>query len=80
MTTINDLEQINTMAMMTMCELGYARYERFRAGLKMDEEACDKLRQFVYSNSDMEHELELRIKVAPMYKKSVQSTQQRGIH
>lgn len=68
MTTINDLEQINTMAMMTMCELGYVRYERFRAGLKMDEEACDKLRQFIHYNVDREHELELRIRVAPKYK------------
>lgn len=68
MTTINDLEQINTMAMMTMCELGYARYERFRAGLKMDDEACDKLRQFVYYTADQEHDLELRIRVAPKYK------------
>lgn len=68
MTTINDLEQINTMAMMTMCELGYARYERFRAGLKMDYEACEKLRQFIHYNVDREHELELRIRVAPKYK------------
>jgi len=68
MTTINDLDQINTMAMMTMCELGYARYERFRAGLKMDDEACEKLRQFIHSNADREHELELRIKCAPMYR------------
>lgn len=68
MTTINDLEQINTMAMMTMCELGYARYERFRAGLNMDDEACDKLRQFIHYNVDKEHELELRIRVAPKYK------------
>lgn len=68
MTTINDLEQINTMAMMTMCELGYARYERFRAGLKMDDQACEKLRQFIHYNVDKEHELELRIRVAPKYK------------
>ena len=68
MTTINDLEQINIMAMVTMCELGYARYERFRAGLKMDDEACDKLRQFIHYNVDRERELELRIRVAPKYK------------
>lgn len=68
MTTISDLDQINAEAMMTMCELGYARYERFRAGLKMDDQACEKLRQFIRENADREHELELRIKVAPMYK------------
>lgn len=73
MTTINDLEQINTMAMMTMCELGYARYERFLSTLKLDDEAGDKLRKFINDHVDRERELELRIKVAPMYKKGVHS-------
>lgn len=68
MTTINDLDQINTMAMMTMCELGYARYERFRAGLELNDETEDKLREFIHANADREHELELRIKVAPLYR------------
>ena len=68
MTTTQTIDHINAMAMMTMCELGYARYERFRAGLKMDDEACDKLRQFIHYNVDREHELELRIRVAPKYK------------
>lgn len=68
MTTINDLEQINTMAMMTMCELGYARYERFLSKLELKDGAEDKLRQFINDWVDREHELELRIKVAPRYK------------
>lgn len=29
MTTINDLDQINAEAMMTLSEIGFARYERF---------------------------------------------------
>ena len=68
MTTINDLEQINTMAMMTMCELGYARYERFRDSLQLNAEYELKLREFIHDNVDMEHELSLRIRVAPMRK------------
>jgi hypothetical protein len=68
MTTINDLEQINTMAMMTMCELGYARYERFLSTFKLDDEAGDKLRKFINDHVDREKELELRIRVAPRYK------------
>jgi len=68
MTTINDLEQINTMAMMTMCELGYARYERFLSKLKLDDNAGDILRKFIHDNVEKEHELELRIRVAPKYK------------
>lgn len=68
MTTINDLEQINTMAMMTMCELGYARYERFLSGMKLDDDAGDKLRKFISDWVEKEHELELRIRVAPKYK------------
>lgn len=68
MTTINDPEQINTMAMMTMCELGYARYERFLASLELNDEAGDKLRRFIHENVDREKELELRIRVAPRYK------------
>jgi len=68
MTTINDLDQINTMAMMTMCELGYARYERFRDSLQLNADTEEKLQKFVHDNADRERELELRIKVAPMYK------------
>lgn len=68
MTTINDLDQINTMAMMTMCELGYARYERFRAGLELNDEAGDKLRRFIHDWVEREHDLELRIRVAPKRK------------
>jgi hypothetical protein len=68
MTTINDLDQINTMAMMTMCELGYARYERFLSKLELNDEAGDKLRRFINDCVEKEHELELRIRVAPKYK------------
>ncbi|MNQ55238.1 hypothetical protein D3C85_693240 [compost metagenome] len=66
MTTINDLEQINTMAMMTMCELGYARYERFLSKLELNDDAGDQLRRFINDWVEREHELELRIRVAPM--------------
>lgn len=68
MTTINDLEQINTMAMMTMCELGYARYERYLASLELNDDAGDKLRKFIHDWVEREHELELRIRVAAKYK------------
>jgi hypothetical protein len=68
MTTINDLDQINTMAMMTMCELGYARYERFLSTLPLDDEAGDKLRRFIHDWVEREHDLELRIRVAPKRK------------
>ena len=68
MTTINDLDQINTMAMMTMCELGYARYERYFASLDIDADAPDKLRKFIHDWVEREHDLELRIRVAPKRK------------
>ncbi|MNV99771.1 hypothetical protein D3C71_1951800 [compost metagenome] len=54
--------------MMTMCELGYARYERFRDSLQLNADYELKLREFIHENVDMEHELSLRIRVAPMRK------------
>jgi len=66
MTTINDLDQINAMAMMTLCDTGYARYERYFASLDIDTDAPDKLRKFINDWVEREHELELRIRVAPM--------------
>lgn len=66
MTTINDLDQINAMAMMTLCDTGYARYERFLSTMKLDDDAGDKLRKFINDWVEREHELELRIRVAPM--------------
>lgn len=68
MTTTQTIDHISAMAMMTMCELGYARYERFRDSLQLDAETEEKLKKFVHDNADRERELELRIKVAPMYK------------
>ena len=66
MTTIQTIDHINAMAMMTMCELGYARYERFLSTMKLDDDAGDKLRKFINDWVEREHELELRIRVAPM--------------
>lgn len=68
MTTINDLDQINAMAMMTLCDTGYARYERFLSTLPLDDEAGDKLRKFIHDWVEREHDLELRIRVAPKRK------------
>ncbi|MNJ35400.1 hypothetical protein D3C77_301350 [compost metagenome] len=68
MKTLSELEQVDAMAMMLMCELGFARYERFRAGLEMNGETCERLRKFIYECVDREEELEARIRVAPMRK------------
>ena len=68
MTTIQTIDHINAMAMMTLCELGYTRYERFRDSLQLNAEYELKLREFIHENVDMEHELSLRIRVAPMRK------------
>jgi hypothetical protein len=71
MTTINDLDQINAEAMMTLSEIGVARYERFLgktlASFK-GSQARIKLKSFISDWAHRERELELRIKVAPMYK------------
>lgn len=68
MTTTQTIDHINAMAMMTMCELGYARYERFRDSLQLSDETEDKLKEFIHDNVDRERELELRIRVAPKYR------------
>lgn len=71
MTTINDLEQINTMAMITMCEIGFAAYERFRDKTMSDDKGSMlriKLKSWVSDRFATERDLELRIKAAPMYK------------
>lgn len=71
MTTIHDLDQINAMAMMTLSEIGLARYERFLGKTLAETKgsmARIKLKSFISDWAQREHELELRIKVAPMYK------------
>lgn len=71
MTTIHDLDQINAEAMMTLSEIGIARYERFLgktlASFK-GSQARIKLKSFISDWSQRENDLANRIKVAPMYK------------
>ena len=71
MTTVNELDQINAEAMMTLSEIGFAAYERFREKA-LDEDKGSmlriKLKSWVSDRFATERDLELRIKVAPMYK------------
>lgn len=73
MTTIHELDTINAEAMMTMCELGYARYERF-LGITLKTHkgsiARIKIKSWLADRAAKEVELSHRIKVAPMYKES----------
>lgn len=72
MTTINDLEQINAEAMMTLSEIGFARYELFlsehlQSG-KIGSMLLMTLKSFISDWNHRENDLANRIKVAPMYK------------
>ena len=73
MTTINDLEQINAEAMMTLSETGFAAYERYFCELTagnagMGSMVRIKLKSWVSDRAAKEVELSHRIKVAPLYK------------
>lgn len=73
MTTINDLEQINAEAMMTLSEIGFAAYERF-LGVTLKTHkgsiARIKIKSWLADRAAKEVELSHRIKVAPMNKES----------
>lgn len=71
MTTIHDLDKINAEAIMTLSEIGLARYDRFLGQALAEHKgsvARIKLKGFISDWSARERELENRIKVAPMYK------------
>lgn len=71
MTTINDVDKINTEAMMTLSEIGFAAYEKYRDKiLKTDKGSIFKMRLKSWLNDRAAKEVELshRIRVAPMYK------------
>lgn len=73
MTTINDLEQINAEAMMTLSEIGFAAYERYLYEVTVGSGGMGsmvrlKLKSWICDRSAKETELSNRIKVAPMYK------------
>lgn len=73
MTTINDLDQINAEAMMTLSEIGFAAYERYLYGVMvgnggMGSMARLKLKSWICDRAAKEEDLSLRIKCAPMYK------------
>lgn len=71
MTTIHELDTINAEAMMTLSEIGFAAYERFRDKAMADDKGSMliiKLKSWVSDRFATERDLELRIKCAPMYK------------
>ena len=71
MTTIHDLDKINAEAIMTLSEIGLARYDRFLGQTLAEHKgsvARIKLKGFISDWSAREQDLENRIKVAPMYK------------
>jgi hypothetical protein len=71
MTTIHEIDAINAEAMMTLSEIGFAAYERFRDKTMADEKGSMlriKLKSWVTDRFATERDLELRIKVAPRYK------------
>lgn len=71
MTTIHELDSINAEAMMTLSEIGFAAYERFRDKAMEDDKGSMlriKLKSWVSDRFAVERDLELRIKVAPRYK------------
>ena len=72
MTTINDLDQINAEAMMTLSEIGFARYERFLSEQmetgKLGSMLRMTLKSFISDWNHRETDLANRIKYAPMYK------------
>lgn len=71
MTTIHDLDQINAEAMMTLSEIGFAAYERFRDKTLAEDKGSMlriKLKSWLSDRFQTERDLELRIKVAPMRK------------
>ena len=71
MTTVNELDQINAEAMMTLSQIGFAAYERFREKALAEDKGSMlliKLKSWVSDRFATERDLELRIKVAPKYK------------
>jgi len=71
MTAIHDIDQINAEAMMTLSEIGFAAYERFRDKALAEDKSAGlriKLKSWLSDRFQTERDLELRIKVAPMRK------------
>ena len=72
MTQISELDRINAEAMMTLSEIGFARYERFLSEHLQSGKIGSMLRMtlesFISDWNHRENDLANRIKVAPMYK------------
>ena len=71
MTTIHDIDQINAEAMMTLSEIGFAAYERFRDKTLAEDKSAGlriKLKSWLSDRFAIERDLELRIKCAPKYR------------
>ena len=71
MTTIHDLDQINAEAMMTLSELGFAAFERFRNTTVAEHKgsvARIKLKSWLSDRAQTEIDLSHRIKCAPKYR------------
>lgn len=73
MTTTHEIDAINAEAMMTLSEIGFAAYERFRDKTMHESGGMGsmlriKLKSWVSDRFATERDLELRIKVAPRYK------------
>jgi hypothetical protein len=71
MTTINDIDQINAEAMMTLSEIGFAAFKKFRDKAMADEKGAMlriKLKSWLSDRANMEIDLSHRIKCAPMRK------------
>jgi hypothetical protein len=71
MTTVHELDAINAEAMMTLSEIGFAAYERFRDKALAEQKGAMlriSLKSWLSDRFATERDLELRIKVAPKYK------------
>lgn len=71
MNTTQTIDQINAESMMTLSEIGFAAYERFRDKALGEDKGSMlriKLKSWVSDRFATERDLELRIKVAPKYK------------
>jgi hypothetical protein len=71
MTTVHELDAINAEAMMTLSEIGFAAYERFRDKAMTEQKGSMlrlSLKSWLSDRFATERDLELRIKCAPKYK------------
>jgi hypothetical protein len=71
MTTVHDIDQINAEAMMTLSEIGFSAYERFRDKAMTEQKGSMlrlSLKYWLSDRANMEIDLSHRIKCAPKYK------------